>query len=76
MPYGIDPDETLKIFNTFDFWIDAGDQLVQTRLVSVHPAEQHARGQEPTGEMQRAEIVTKVTGVGEANTITAPNVGQ
>ena len=70
------PDETLKIFNTFDYWIDAGDQLVQTRLVSVHPAEQHARGQEPTGEMQRAEIVTKVTGVGEANTITAPNVGQ
>ena len=70
------PDETLKIFNTFDYWIDAGDQLVQTRLVSVHPAEQHARGQEPTSAMQRAEIVTKVTGVGEANTITAPNVGQ
>ena len=70
------PDETLKIFNTFDYWIDAGDQLVQMRLVSVHPAEQHARGQEPTGELERAEIVTKVTGVGEANTITAPNVGQ
>ena len=67
------PSETMKVQVSWEFWIDAGDKVVQTRMVAIHPREQHLRGQTPSG-MERMELVNRISGVGEPTTITVPVV--
>ena len=59
---------THVVFFTHDFWIDETGQLVQVKLVQSFPPEEGQTGR------QMMEQVTKISGVGETNTITAPVV--
>ena len=68
-PSPTDANYTINV--TLHFWVDETGQLVQYRQVQTHPpspADNHP------GVV--ATVVTKVSGVGEVNTITAPTVGQ
>ena len=56
------------VFYTLDYWADSEGQLTRVKATQSYPP------QEPGGQRYLQEQVTKISGIGEPNVITAPVV--
>ncbi len=68
-PEEIRPQGDHVVFYTLDYWINSEGQLTRVKATQSWPPK------EPGGQRFLDEQVTTISGVGEANTITAPVVG-